>query len=355
MLSEDGNMKGKIALVGLLSFLAAFILAADNIPPRDYWPTKEWKVSEPELQGVDSTKLEELSAFIQDELGMTTSILVARHGYIVYEYYALDDSGKLREAYSVSKSVLSGLIGIAIKKGYIGDIDLPVTSLLPEYSTNELDEKAREISIRHLLTMSSGITSEEDDPEIKANLFSNKLRNDPGEGFFYNNVGPQLLSMILTKATGLSAHDFAKKELFSQIGISNTEWATHRIGDIAYSEGGFGLRITTRDLAKLGYLYLNNGIWDFQELVPSSWVRLSTSKQLDIPKNSWYFTREYGFFWWLRPAANHSSFTGIGWSGQFLYVIPDLDIVVVITALDEGNESAYFQIIDDYVVPSIMK
>ena len=348
-------MKTKIAILSLLSLLVSVVLPADNIASRNYWPTEGWRLSRAELQGIDAKKLEELSTFIQDELPMTTSVLIVRHGYIVFEYYALDDPEKLREIWSVTKSVLSALTGIAVQRGYIKSIDLPIIGFFPEYSSGAINQKSNAISIRHLMTMSSGITTDENDSDVKPDLFYRNLRNDPGVEFFYNNLGAQLLSMVLTKTTSLSAHDFAKKQLFEPLGISSTEWSARRVGENSYSEGGYGLRMTTRDLAKFGYLYLNNGIWDKKELVPSDWIRNSTSRQIDVPESLWYFMREYGLFWWIRHNKTYASFTGMGWQGQYLYVIPDLDIVAAITALDADNESLYLQIIDNYVVPSVIE
>jgi len=339
----------------LVAIYILFAFSADGEVLRDYWPTSEWRISSPEIQGIGPEKLEKLSTYVQDELPMTTSVLLIRHGYIVFEYYAQDDPEKLRTIWWVTKSVLSSLTGIVVRQGFIKSIDEPILSYFPEYTKDRVNQKSKEISIRHLLTMSSGIDQEEQDSLVRPDIFSRSLRNDPGKEFFYNDIGPQLLSMILTKATGLSAADIAKKFLFGPIGISIFNWSMNNIGGVNCSEGGYGLQMTTRDLAKLGFLYLNNGVWDKTQIVPLDWILESTKKQIEVPKSSWYFINGYGYFWWIRSIENHSAFTALGYGGQYIYVIPDLDIVVVITTLDAENESSYLQIIDSFIVPSVMK
>jgi CubicO group peptidase (beta-lactamase class C family) len=293
---------------------------------------------------------------IQEELPMTSSVLVVRHGYIVLEQYPLNDKAKLREVYSVTKSVLSALVGIAIKDGYLESIDQKIVDFFPEYISNDMNEKVSKVTIRHLLTMSDGIAKDEEDSNVSKDIFTGPLRNEPGESFFYNNLSPQILSMILTRATGLKAIDYGKKHLFELIGISDVEWSFNLDSRGMYSEGGYGLKVSTEDLAKIGYLYLNRGTWDRMQVLPREWVSSSTQRQIEVPESSWYFINAYGLLWWIRTINNRTSFTALGWAGQYIYVIPDLDIVVVITTLDApNNEVSYLSIIDNFVVPAVTK
>lgn len=321
---------------------------------RDYWPTIEWQMASPGSHGMNSEKLIELVSYVQDQLPHTTSMLIVRHGYIVLEYYALNDIEQHRYVWSITKSVLSALIGIAVEKGKIQSIDQQIIDFFPEYTNDDIDPEARNITIRHLLDMSSGIAKDQTSSDINMALFMGPLSSAPGTVFFYNNLGVDLLSMILTKKTGLTALDFGKINLFSPLGISYTNWPSRQIQGVTYSLGGYGLEMTTRDLAKFGYLYLNNGMWDSEPVISSDWVQTSTKQQIDVPASSWYFIDNYGYLWWIRSIANHASYTALGAGGQYIYIIPDLDIVTVITTSDSPErEYLYLPIIDNYVVPSV--
>ena len=111
-------------------------------------------------------------------------------------------------------------------------------------------------------------------------------------------------------------------------------------------------------MAKLGYLYLNNDVWDQKQVIPKGWIQDSTKKQKEVPESLWYFMKEYGYFWWIRSTENHYSFTALGWQGQFIYIIPDFDMVVAFTAVDEDSrdsERPYLRVIDNFIVPSVIK
>jgi CubicO group peptidase (beta-lactamase class C family) len=166
--------------------------------------------------------------------------------------------------------------------------------------------------------------------------------------------------MIITKTTGLKALDFGKKYLFKPLGISNLQWDEAR----GHSVGGWGLQLTSRDMAKIGYLYLNKGRWGRRQILTQEWVEESTQMQVKIPEeipSSW--VREllersttYGYLWWVDITGGHPSFFVVGHGGQFIHAIPDLDIVLVITTVPMGgSDSKYFAIIDDFVVPSVIK
>jgi CubicO group peptidase (beta-lactamase class C family) len=277
-------------------------------------------------------------------------VLIVRNGRIVYELYARNDKEQLRDVWSVTKSVLSALIGIAINEGFIESIDTKMIEYFPEYSGSEINQEIKKISLRHLLTMSSGIAQEEME-EVSRAIFNRPLKNEPGKAFFYNNMGPHLLSIILTRSTGLTALDFAKKYLFGPMGIRDVSWSATILAGVIYSQGGYGLRMTTRDLAKFGYLYLNNGMWEDKQIIPVDWVLNSSRLQIEVPKSSWYFMEKYGLLWWSRSTGNHPSFTALGTGGQYVYVVPDLDIVAVITTLYfDKNETSYLPIIDNFIV-----
>jgi CubicO group peptidase (beta-lactamase class C family) len=178
------------------------------------------------------------------------------------------------------------------------------------------------------------------------------LRAEPGKEFFYNSMSPQLLSTIITKTTGLKALDFGKKHLFEPLGISNAAWSD----DWGYSNGAYGMLLSTPDLAKIGYLYLKGGIWDDKQVVPPEWIAESTRAHIQTrepPDEAW----TYGYLWSVHPFRGHPGFVAYCPVCPSISVIPGLDLVVVITTsdpTDQGSEK-YLSIIEDYVIPSIRK
>jgi CubicO group peptidase (beta-lactamase class C family) len=164
--------------------------------------------------------------------------------------------------------------------------------------------------------------------------------------------------MIFTKVTGMKAFDFGMKLLFEQLGISNLRW-----GDVHdYTMGGYGLSMTSRDIAKIGYLYLNNGSWDKKQILATEWVAVSTRMQMEIQEKTlsrlgkgWLgHSINYGYLWYVSKTDGHDSFFLKESGRQFIYVMPDLDIVTAITSVGMGSSSQYFRIIDDFVVPSVV-
>jgi CubicO group peptidase (beta-lactamase class C family) len=317
-----------------------------------YWPTHGWKTSSPEEQGIAADRIERLADYIHKDLPLTTSMLLVRHGYVVFEFYKSNDKYARRDVWSITKSFLSALIGIALSKGYIQSIDQRVIDYFPECKSGVLNPDVNRISIRHLLTMSSGMSSDVIDSTVSTDIFSKPLWHQPGERFFYNNLDAQLLSIILTKTTGLTAFEFAKKNLFSVMGINDVSWSSQKMLEATYSDGGFGIQISTTDSAKLGLLYLNQGVWERMQIVAAEWVTNSTQRQIEVPKTDWYFIENYGYLWWIRSIHSHNSYTALGAGGQYIYVVPDLDVVAVVTSSDTiENEASYLNIIDRYIIP----
>ena len=246
---------------------------------RDYWPTAGWKTSTPEQQGMDSARLLIADEFIRNRLPDAFSLLVVKNGYLVFEkYYSWGSQYKIAVVHSVTKSITSALIGIALEKVYLKSLDQKLTEFFPEYFTENLDPRKREIRLNHLLTMTAGFRWDDWGPEMRLwytspdwAKFTIQLpqENNPGEVFTYNSSVSHLLSIILSKAIGGSALDFAKKNLFEPLGIQSAYWHQDPQG---YCTGGFGLGLSARDLAKIGFLYLNKGYWDGQSIVPESWV-----------------------------------------------------------------------------------
>ena len=306
---------------------------------REYWPTAGWKTSIPEAQGMVSAKLLIADEFIQNRLPDAFSLLVVKNGYLVFEkYYSWGSPDKYAVVHSVTKSVTSALIGIALDKGYLNSVDQKLVDFFPEYVTDESDPRKKEISLRHLLTMSAGFRWNDRGPSMRNWYLSPDWvkfavqlpqENNPGDIFNYNSSTSHLLSVILSKSTETSTLDFAKKYLFEPLGIQSAYWHQDPQG---YYIGGFGLGLSARDLAKFGFLYLNNGYWNGQSIVSESWVKESTGQQIQSLSHPIYGKFGYGYQWWVKKVDDCNSFRAWGRRGQFIAVVPKLDLVIVVTS-----------------------
>lgn len=326
------------------------------------WPTKGWSTSAPEEQGIDPALLEKADARIGENYPNIYSLLVVRHGMLVYEkYYQGMNEDSANPVYSVTKSVLSALTGIAIREKLIENVDQKVSEFMPELFNGVDNPQKNDITIQNVLTMSGGLKTIDDD---YASYFTSQswlsyalqkpLTDKPGEKFVYNTGLTHFLSGIITETSAMSTRDFAEKFLFSQIGITAGQWDQDMSG---YYCGGSGLYLTPRDMAKLGYLYLNKGRWDGKQIIPEEWVAASTQKQITVNEGV-----DYGYLFWIQPMQDaahnktYATFRADGAGGQKVVVIPELDTVVVITAnlfsasLDKADTQA---LIPDYILPAI--
>jgi CubicO group peptidase (beta-lactamase class C family) len=288
---------------------------------------------------MDSAKLRIADAFIQDRLPDAFSLLVVRNGYLVFEkYYSWGSPDKYAVVHSVTKSVTSALIGIAIDRGYLKGVDQKLSEFFPEYLADESDPRKMEITLKHLLTMSAGFRWNDRGPVMRFWYTSSNWAqftiqlpqdNNPGDVFTYNSSVSHLLSIILSKSTSVSTLDFARQNLFEPLGIKSAYWHQDPQG---YYIGGFGLGLSARDLAKIGYLYLNNGYWNGQSIVPEYWVKESTAQHIQASRSPLYGTFGYGYQWWVKDVDGCSSFRAWGRRGQFIVVVPDLDLVLAVTS-----------------------
>jgi CubicO group peptidase (beta-lactamase class C family) len=365
---EMRNMKKVLAVLLVLCILLSAAACSNNVNTRDNnadvlkWPTEKWSISTPEKQDMDSGLLSKADKRIRENYPNVYSLLVVRHGYLVYEkYYQGMDKDSYNPVYSVTKSVMSALTGIALREKLITNTDQKVADFFPEYFTKIDDARKNEITINDTLTMSGGLESIDNNyngyfssGDWLDYTIKKPLTDKPGEKFVYNTGLPHFLSGIITKKSKMSTLSFANEFLFSKIGISIKKWDMDQTG---YYGGGSGLYLTPVDMAKFGYLYLKNGLWDGQQIIPAEWIGKSTKKQIAVDSNV-----DYGYLFWIQnmkdKAHNKEYFTyrADGAGGQKIVVIPDLDLVVVITAnyqsasKDKADTQA---IIPDYVIPAV--
>jgi CubicO group peptidase (beta-lactamase class C family) len=350
---------------------------------RDYWPTAGWRTAPPAEVGMDPKVLAVLDTNVAYHPQLR-SLLVVRHGYLVYERYWNGDAHTGQEAFSVTKSFTSALVGIALGDHHLQSLNQRVGELLAAHLPPKADPRLAKVTVQQLLTMTSGLagdTPPDGDPDLTYRLYQSrdwvrhilarKPVTKPGTTFAYSNASSHLLSAIVADTTGRSTLAFARAKLFAPLGI-HTEHAFQPVGaafptpaeERAYERakvawatdpqgyhGGFGgLKLPSRDLAKLGYLYLNGGRWDGVQVVPAGYVHASTQRQSQPPPGGRF--DGYGYQWWVTSEHGHPSFVAVGYGGQFIQVIPDLDLVVVITSDAENGRDDAQQLVGEVIVPA---
>jgi CubicO group peptidase (beta-lactamase class C family) len=297
------------------------------------WPTDIWSHSSPEAQGIDPLALERMSQDIRANEPTARSVLVVRNGYIVYEEYFRGDETYAGPIWSVTKSFISALVGIALEEGDIGGIEDRLFDYLGEYDTEDVDPNFDEITIEHLLTMTAGFSSIQGGASSIQVAFKEELVSRPGEEADYGSTSTHLLSGILQEAAGMPALDLANERIFKPLGIPRPIWSADGFGT---SMGGSGLYMTPRDMAKFGYLYLNDGQWDGRQIIPSDWIESSTSRHAEagVPELSGF--ADYGFLWWVVPFGKYEAYAAFGAGGQMILVVPGAELVVV-TSTDSSS------------------
>jgi CubicO group peptidase (beta-lactamase class C family) len=305
---------------------------------------------------MDSNVLAAMLEEIQLQNHNIDSVTVVRNGALVldaakYPYR----QGTKHVIHSCTKSIVSALIGIAIEHGYIDDVQTPVADFFRDRSIDNMDEAKRGMTLEHLLTMTSGLLCRDSYLYRWSGLNAMRSSGDwvqfmldlpmegaPGTQFEYCNGASFLLSAIITETTGMSAHEFADEHLFGPLGITDVTWPTNPQGiNIGWGE----LRMRPQDLAKIGYLYMRGGEWDGEQIVPSSWVAETTRKHI-----AGTLEDGYGYQWWVDDSG---IFMAVGYAGQFVFVVPEKDMVVVF-ASDLGERDFYIPqvLLTDYIIPA---
>ena len=264
------------------------------------------------------------------------SVVVVRKGQVLFEHYNTSTEA-LRDVHSVTKSVLSLAVGSALGQGAIRSLDQPVSELLGVVEKPEAANSQAPVTVRHLLTMTAGFSPQERFVPGTGDSLSFLLERQrvapPGTVFAYDNLSSNLLSLVLEAAIGKQVASYAQEVLFRPLGITAYEWAK---GANGHALGFSGLRLRTRDMAKLGELALNTGHWSGAQVVPQGYVREAMAPQnaggppVGLP---------YGFLWWVVPSQRaRPTFFASGWGGQFIWVHPPLDLVMATTS--RGSDDA---------------
>jgi CubicO group peptidase (beta-lactamase class C family) len=352
---------GRGAVVALaLILLPAVAVAASCGAPADLHDG--WKTASPATEGLDAKLICAIGPRLEKmTVADPNGVVVVRHGVLVYEHYFTGkderwpelhwrelprdmphNANTLHDLQSVTKSVTAILVGIAFDRGYLKSLAAPVLSFFPQCSDLRPPDKRR-ITVRELLSMTSGLVwvpvstrfigKMNVAPNPYCFVLAQPLEATPGKIWIYNSGGVELLAAIVQKVTGQPFHRFAQKALFDPLGITDWQWVQLANGEPAAS---WGLRLRPRDLAKIGQLVLNRGLWHGRRIVSAAWIRQMTAPHSPPGWLSGFDADSYGYLWWLghQSLNNHDIawVAGFGWGGQRLYVVPSLDLVVAATA-----------------------
>jgi CubicO group peptidase (beta-lactamase class C family) len=349
-----------------------------------------WKTASADSVGVDPVRLAALTESIRawPELGVH-AILIERAGRLIYEEYfdGFDErwgqslgrvsmsQESLHDLRSITKSVVSALVGIAVSAGAIQSLDQPVIEWFPEYPDLNTAERRR-VTLAHVLAMTSGLEWNEDvpytdpgndeirmtqDPQPLRYALSRPFAVDPGADFNYNGGLTQVMAAVLSRATKSSLRDYARTNLFDPLGITEFEW----LGDLAgMPSAASGLRLRPRDLAKFGSLYLHAGRWNSKQVLPAEWTTRSTRRHFRFrPRTGPDAGGEFGYayFWWYScyptAAGLIEARTAVGNGQQRVFVLPGLDMVVTILAgrYNDFTTGATLatRILREHVIPAV--
>lgn len=318
------------------------------------------------------------AAIAAGEFKKIGSVLIARHGHVVYERYFEGDAATLRDTRSATKSLTGALVGIAIQEKKLSGVNARILDLLPERARRMQNKDPRKalITVEDFLTMSSSLECDdwndasrgneekmyvvEDwaqfilDLPIRGRMHVGEARPEPehGRNFSYCTGGVFTLSEVLTRATGQRTDRYAQEKLFAPLGIARAEWV---FSPLDVPQTGGGLRLASGDLLKIAQLYLNGGTWNGKRVLDEAWVKASTTAHARIDG-----TTEYGYLWWLRSfqsgGKSYRSFSMSGNGGNEVVAIPELDLAVVITSTNYNTRGMHEQtdnLLTEYILAAV--
>lgn len=309
--------------------------------PTVYWPADSWRASTPEQQGIDSEKLVTMLQFVVDQGYALHSLLVIRNGYAALEaYFSPFQPNTKDDLICVSRSFVSALMGIAIEQGHIAGTDQKMMDFFPGMSLANDDLRKNDITLEHLLTNRSGLrvgTIDDEESQIQQ-ILDSPLGGDPGTSFGFG-YEPYILSVILPKAVGTDSLSFAREHLFEPLGISDVSWDSDADGVYIPT----GMQMTPRDIAKLGYLYLKNGVWKGERIVPAEWIAASLQAYGNTGCGL-----GFGYQWWIY---GFGAYAARSFRSQCC-VVPDADLVVVANQEPGVGAAAIEALVEYFVTPA---
>ncbi|MDE0799028.1 MAG: serine hydrolase [Nitrosomonadaceae bacterium] len=289
---------------------------AVNIQEEYTWPALNWEIASPETQGMCPDQIEEAIEYAFQSDNYTGSVMVIRNGYIVAEQYSNNRSSTdLVTSWSVAKSFTSMLVGLAIEDSLINSLDQKVSDFINEWKSGEKEV----ITLRQLMNVQTALELLDGgdlynaDDQLQISIDRN-LIGTPGEKLYsYSNSDVMLAGHVVEQASGTNLQEYLDSKIAGTIRFSGEWWKDNTGNTMAYC----CLDSTPRDFARFGLLFSRNGVWEDQQLIPSSWVSESTTKALE---------GEYGFYWW--PAGNNG-YSALGVQGQIISIYPEEDLVIL--------------------------
>jgi CubicO group peptidase (beta-lactamase class C family) len=355
-------------------------------------------VSTPEAEGIDPAAIDALHAdIVAGRYGLLDHFLLIRHGRVVADHHYEHDYDSISAQYypsadqydyddpdwhpyygdtdlhtlqSVTKSITSAVLGIAIDEGLIDGVDVPGMSFFAAYEPDMSDARRGAMTLADLLTMRSGIDWNESGSYLEPDnscvqmeasdewirfVLNYPMREDPGSYWDYNSGVSVLLGKIVQVATGQRIDDWAREKLFDPLGIKDFYWKITPDNEVD-TEGG--LYLSAHSLARIGYLFLRDGFWGDERIISEEWVRASTSPVVtDIRPDNDRRDSGYGYQWWVPEHDGETAaiFSGRGYGGQFLMVAPAYDVIVVFNAwnIHEQTELSSSRALQDRILPAV--
>ncbi len=381
-----------------LLFLLLQQCASPDKQQETTWPGETWAASTPEAEGLDAAVMDSIHADITNgKYGLIDEFLVIRHGKVVASHHYSQKYDSIAEHYdtanhmynydhpewhpyyqrsnlhtlqSVTKSITSVALGIAMDEGKIGGVDIHPIELFTGYTQDFSDPRRKAITLEDLLTMRSGIDwnevgsyeneensciiMEKSDAWVQY-VLSRPMREDPGTKWDYNSGVSVLLGKLVGISTGMRVDKWTEEKLFNPLGIKNYFWKPTPDDEID-TEGG--LYLSAQDLARIGYLFLHNGKWGDQQIVSERWVKQSTTPVVaDINPADEKSNSGYGYQWWV-PSVKPFIYACNGYGGQFLMVAPEYDLVMVFNGWDIHYNNApldSYSALKDRIIPAVRK
>ena len=346
-----------------------------------------WQTASLDDVGIKKNKLGDLVNLIRRKKYQNIhSLLIIKDGKLVFEEYFDGylwdpEYDRFRGKYikfnlytkhnimSVAKAFTSALVGIAIDHGFIHSVDEKLFSFFSEYALQKHERKSN-ITLEHLLTMTSGLQWNEWDVPISDEsndirqlfivsdpikyILAKSVVHEPGTYWYYSGGDVTLLGEVIRGTTDLRIDDFAEQYLFKPLGIEEYEWGKLN-SDIIHASGH--LHLSPRSMAKFGYLILNNGVWDNRRIISENWIKKTTNEYIAIPGRAWEGDR-FGYQWWLKTYSFDSTpveaIVRSGWGGQAIILLPKFDMVVTFTGGNYVNKDPVNEIVDHYIIPSVL-
>jgi len=358
MKSQNYRQGSAYSISVFFSFIFIFSFASSAGSPPDDWPS-----TPPEDQGIQSDGLADMMACIHKKQYQIDSITIVRNGTIVLDaYFWPYMKNQPHDIASCTKSITSALMGIAIDKGFISNIDRPVLDFFKDKTIANMDSRKQSMTIENLLTMASGLECRDTHLHQFEGLYEMKNSNDwvqyvldlpmsgpPGEKFEYCSGASLLLSAIIRTTAKMSTLDFAKKYLFTPLDIVDLEW---KISPKGHHTGYGEMSLTPHDMAKIGWLYLNKGRWGNAQLISPTWVETSTRGHFQAD-----LFDHYGYQWWGDSAGwwfnSVEYYMAVGYEGQRIFIVPEKQLVAVFTGRLQGKGNFIpDKLLRSYILPA---